>query len=109
MADERVTGLRSGMGGRWLVTTQGSTHVWDLDAMTYERRPGPNSKSGDFAYDGIANSITRVERWPTVGDRSVVVFDDPEEPQFLEQFRVSSTIVEIRRLCADTRTHPDEA
>lgn len=36
-----VTALTPEMSGRWLVTTQGSAHVWDLDAMTWERRPGP--------------------------------------------------------------------
>jgi len=58
--------LTPDLGGRWLVTTQGSTHVWDLDAMTYERRPGPESPAGAMAYDGIPHRITRVERWPEV-------------------------------------------
>ena len=58
------------MGGRWLVTTQGSTHLWDLDAMTYSRRPGPNSLSGGFAWDQQAMPITKVLRWPAVGGRS---------------------------------------
>lgn len=93
-----VHALGPDMSGRWLVTTQGSTHVWDLDAMTYQRHPGPRSRSGAFAHDGVAHRITRVTLWPVVGGRSFVWFDDPDEPTLLEHYRISSTIVEIRRL-----------
>jgi len=86
------------MTGRWQVTTQGSTHIWDLGAMTYERHPGPTSRAGSFDYDGIPLPITRVERWPTVGASSFVWFDDPGLPELLERYRISSTIKEIRRL-----------
>ena len=39
-APETVTELTPGMGGRWLVTTRGSQHVFDLNTMTYTRIPG---------------------------------------------------------------------
>lgn len=43
---EKVDELADGMRGRWVVASQGSTHLWDLDALTYTRRPGPTSPSG---------------------------------------------------------------
>lgn len=43
---ETVVELADGMRGRWVVASQGSTHVWDLDTLTYTRRPGPASPSG---------------------------------------------------------------
>lgn len=33
--------------GRWPVKSRGSEHLFDLDAMTYERTPGPGR--GSFA------------------------------------------------------------
>ncbi|WP_395307979.1 hypothetical protein V4U86_21705 [Mycobacterium sp. AMU20-3851] len=80
------------------MTTQGSTHVWDLDAMTYTRRPGPTSLSGGFAHDECAMPISRIERWPRVGGTSLVWFDDPEALAERELWRQSSTIVSITAL-----------
>lgn len=102
---EQVEELRPGMGGRWLVTTQGSTHVWDLDQMTYERRPGSRSLSGAFAYDGEPHRITQVGRWPKAGETSLVYYDDPTRPYDTEQWRQSSRIVSIARL-ADIEEQP---
>ena len=96
-SSETVDELAGGMRGRWVVASQGSTHVWDLDALTYMRRPGPASPSGPFDYDGIAHQITRVTRWPRVGDQSLVWFDDTASPFDTEQFRRSSVIVSITR------------
>jgi hypothetical protein len=44
-----VTSLDPSWTGRWLITSRGSTHVLDLDAYTYERRPGPTSQP--FLFD----------------------------------------------------------
>jgi len=90
-----VTALAASMGGRWLVTTQGSQHIWDLDAGTYRRLPGPSSKS--FAHDRHTHRITHIEQYPQVGSRSLVWFDDPTDPG-LEHWRISSTIQSITRL-----------
>jgi hypothetical protein len=79
--------------GRWLVTTQRSQHIWDLDAFTYTRLPGDTSQ--DFSEDGQEMKITRVERYPEVGEVSIVFYDDPEFPAHFEQWRQSSTIVSI--------------
>ena len=95
---ESVEALDETMRGRWAVKSQGSVHIWDLDVMTYSRQPGPQSPSGAFDYDGIDHRITRVTRWPRVGDHSVVWFDDPHRPYDMEQFRRSSVIVSIRRI-----------
>lgn len=94
---ETVDALSAEMRGRWVVASQGSTHLWDLDALTYTRCPGPASPSGAFDYDDIAHRITRVSRWPRVGDQSLVWFDDPASPFDTEQFRRSSVIVSITR------------
>lgn len=101
-ADNRVQELIPGMGGRWLVVTQGSSHVWDLDAKTYTRIPGPASVSGSFAFDLQSVAISRVERWPRVGSTSLVFYDDPAHPDDVEQWRQSSQIVSITQIPAGT-------
>lgn len=93
-----VRALDHSMGGAWLVRTRGSTHVWDLDAMTYTRRPGPDSGSGSMRFDGCAMPITGVEAWPEVGKSFVVWYDDPEDPDLMEHYRISSTVRSIRPL-----------
>lgn len=90
-----VTELTPSMRGVWLVVTQGSHHVWDLDAMTYTRIPGPASLSGPFVMDGQPMPITRVQRWPRVGSTSLVFYDDPVRPLDYEHFRKSSRIESI--------------
>ena len=95
---ESVEALDETMHGRWAVESQGSVHVWDLDAMTYSRHPGPDSPSGAFDYDGIEHRITRVTSWPSVGGQSFIWYDDPQQPYTREQFRRSSVIVSIRRI-----------
>jgi hypothetical protein len=87
--------------GRYLVTTQGSQHIWDLDVMTYQRLPG--SSSAAFAHDTSELQITSVERWPEVGRTSLVWFDDPAHPQLLEHWRQSSTIATIELLGVDAQ------
>lgn len=91
----QVEQLVPGMKDRWLVASQGSFHLWDLDAMTYSRVPGPSSPSGPFALDLRILLITRVDSWPRVGSRSLVWFDDPADPGGVEQWRQSSRIVSI--------------
>lgn len=82
--------------GRWLVTTIQSQHIWDCDARTYQRMPGPDGKQ--FAHDNRVVAITRVERWPRVGATSLVWFDDLDHPHLLEQWRQCSRIQSIQRL-----------
>lgn len=94
----KIEELTADTGGRWLVTTQGSTHEWDLDAMTYKRIPGPESRAGAMLQDGEAMKITGVDRYPEVGATSFVWYDDPVHPFAIEQWRQSSTIVSIEKL-----------
>ena len=82
--------------GKWLVTTQGSRHVWDMDAMTYQRLPGKGR--GAFAHDRNTVRITRVDKWPQVGEVFFLWFDDPEHPELLEHWRQSSRIESIELL-----------
>lgn len=91
---EAVDALEPGMGGLWLVTTQGSEHIWDLDKMTYRRIPG----AAQFAGDDETHAVTRVSLWPRVGQVFLVWYDDPEDPSRLDQFRRSSIVRTIERL-----------
>lgn len=95
-APQSIDALSPDDTGRWLVTTQGSRHIWDLDQRTYQRLPGEGRSS--FAHDGGIMTLTRVERWPAVGNTSFIWFDDPTEPHMIEHWRQSSTIVSIERL-----------
>jgi hypothetical protein len=85
--------------GRWLVTTQRSAHLFDLDTRTYERVPGPDSKA--FAHDQRLLRLSRVERWPVVAGTFFIWLDDPEEPEVIEHWRQSSWIRTICRLPAE--------
>lgn len=93
---EFVDELTPDMVGVWLVTTRHSTHVWNLDVAggTYERRPGPAGQT--MPYDGQPMPV-RVGRWPAIGDRALVYYDDPDAPGW-ECYRMCSTIASIRRL-----------
>jgi len=54
MHEEReVDALSPESTGRWLITTQGSQHIWDLDAMTYWRLPGNASGMFSLAMTGL--------------------------------------------------------
>ncbi|GAB3439075.1 hypothetical protein GCM10027517_12050 [Phycicoccus ginsengisoli] len=93
---EEVDKLAPGMGGVWLVSSRkATTHVWDLDAMTYRRQPGPGS--GRMAYDDMTVPIASVGVWPEVGRSSLVFFDDPYDPS-VEQWRICSRIRSITRI-----------
>jgi hypothetical protein len=72
--------------------------------MTYRRIPGPDSRSGPFAYDFQPMGITRVQCWPRVGATSLVFYDNPTDPHRFEQWRQSSRIVSITEIPPDV--HP---
>ena len=96
----REPGQRLGTGdtGRWLVTTaRGTRHVWDLDAMTYQRLPAA-AASFRLPLDGPVVPITRVDEWPQVGSRFLLWFDEPSMPDRLEHWRISNRIVSIEPL-----------
>jgi hypothetical protein len=86
------------MGGVWLVVTQGSCHIWDLDSGTYTRIPSADSGSGAFKFDRQAMTITAVERWPQVGSNSRIWYGDPAVPDRREHWRQSSKILLITEL-----------
>lgn len=90
---ETVSELTADTGGRWLVTTQGSQHVWDLDAWTYERRPGRGR--GQFVGDGVPQRIWCVGAFPKVGFSFYVELDDTPTQV---QTRLSTEVVRIERI-----------
>lgn len=57
---QKVQRLTQGHTGRWLVTTQGSTHLWDLDAMTYVRNPRRCDMRRVLDWDGQKVPIWKV-------------------------------------------------
>ncbi|MGY4856861.1 metallophosphoesterase family protein [Cryobacterium sp. AP23] len=88
----QATELTVGMGGRWMVHTLGSRHVFDLDRLTVERLPGPYSKG--LSSDGIhqIRSLDTVQigspgRWTMHGDALVEYY-----------WHVSSVIRHIQHL-----------
>lgn len=95
---DTVEALTPDMRGVWKVTTQGSTHHWDMDNRRYTRFPGEHSLSGAFDYDREPQPITRVDLYPKVGSFFRVWYDDPEFPDRIEQFRQSSEITRIERV-----------
>ena len=92
---EQVEVLQPEMGGRWEVQTRSSTHIWDLDHMTYTRLPGTDSAAMPF--DGQEVPLSRVDAWPAVGHRTLLFFDDPQNP-LREHWRICSRIRSITRL-----------
>ena len=54
-APEDVTDLATQVAGRWLLRTQSSEHVIDLDRGTWERIPGP----GALRYDAPSSGLLR--------------------------------------------------
>jgi hypothetical protein len=93
----RVDELTKDMTGRWLVVTQGSTHLWDLDDKTVVRQPGPTSLSGTFDADGEPLKIVEVVRWPKVGATFELFFEHPDVLSvFGEKWRRSSLIDSIQ-------------
>lgn len=107
-ADEEVVELGPESRGRWLVRSRGSEHVFDLDARTYQRRPGAGR--GAFRNDGHTVRLGRVERWPRVGESFFIWVDDHQYPDSLEHWHKSSTIACITPLLpegtSETSTGP---
>lgn len=95
---DSVESLYPGLRGRWLVSSRGTREVWDVDAMTYARHVDEGSGGGTpEPHDGTAHPITQVAVWPAVGERSVVLFADPDAPA-TQLHRVSARIHGIERL-----------
>lgn len=90
-----TTELNETMTGLWLVTTQGSEHLWDLDAKCYIRNPGPASKSRGIPgyFNGTALYWSHVEIWPKVGSCFYTIFSGCDIP-----WHTSSTIRSIEKI-----------
>lgn len=87
---ETLTGRE---GGLWNVTTLGSTHLFDLDAMTVTRVPG---ESAHHTANDRARPLLEIVHC-TVGARGYwLMSPDPDEMDFLEHYwHISSTIQSI--------------
>jgi hypothetical protein len=83
-----MTTLTGGEVGVWFVYTMGSTYVFDFDAGTIERLPGPNTAV--YPYDP-PRMLRTIERcvvgapgvWTIVGDQVVVNFSTQTSSQIL--------------------------
>jgi hypothetical protein len=91
--------------GVWLICTNGTRHVWDLDRRLFCRIPGRLTRAALMPFDETALRWSRVQAWLGVGARLIVWFDDPGAagPATVEHFRASSTIAMICRLNHDPR------
>lgn len=92
-----VDALRPGMTGVWVVHTQGSSHVFDLDRMTWRRIPSPSSGFGPQPTDGVEHTITEMRFWPRVGSLFVLWIDDCDSGVTKERWHRSSRIRLIER------------
>lgn len=102
-AAETVDELTDQMVGQWTVVTQGTRHLFDLDAGTYTRHAGLESLSGVMRYDTGAHHITHIDTWPKVGAEFRLRHANPDPKDHREVWRISSTVASI------TRTINDEA
>lgn len=96
-----VSALTATTRGRWLVSTRHTQHVWDLDAMTVRRLPGP--ESGVFPDDGQPLILNRVDRWPVVGGTFFVWLEPAEGSDLIEFWRQSSPVRSIERLPTESQ------
>jgi hypothetical protein len=92
-----VEAIDANSTGRYLVATQSSQHIWDLDEMTYQHLSAKRGSGPSQAAEVLP--ITIVERWPAVGCTSLLWFDELVETILpIEHWRQSSTIISIEQL-----------
>lgn len=90
----RVQALTPEMTGRWWVRTQGSEHMFDLDAHTYTRHQldGLNGMRAD----GVSMPLPpeAIHWWPTVGRCFLIVVHLPlqDTPHVFGTTRRSSVV-----------------
>lgn len=112
---ETVDELTADMLGVWLVTTEGSRSIWDLEDMTYTRTPLNDGISGPRLWDGETKPILQVLKWPQIGHPSGLSFirdDVPREEGLVVRTRLTSEVQSIERLepdQAEAPTAPEEA
>ena len=83
------------MGGKWVVQTQGTLHVFDLDEETYERRlhDGLNPMRADREIVDLPPSS--ILKWPKVGEVFHIVIDVDDYDGYFGTHRRSSQIRSI--------------
>lgn len=88
--------IKPGSTGRYKITTQGSEHLWDLDAMTWVRtqKDGWNPMPDK---DGVVVRIEDVLRWPKVGS-GFLVSCTTRPQQIRAEWHQSSTIRSIEKI-----------
>lgn len=95
---EHVDALNPSMDGRWIVKTQGSEHVWDLDLNLYERHQLDGLNPMRCDRQPLALPPHNVLRWPEVGQVFIIlVADVSDDPHTFATMRTSSLIVSITR------------
>lgn len=102
--DTTVTRLTGAESGLWQVRTRDSTHRFDLDARTVERRPGPNALHPNIQDVRRLRSISVYE----VGERGFWTF--PPDDVSVDYLWTNSSVVErVERLQPEERTTPTNA
>ncbi|TLP98618.1 hypothetical protein FEF26_04265 [Nesterenkonia salmonea] len=64
--------------GRWWITTVGSSHLLDLDEMTFVRMTRCDGTSGTMRWDGQKRDLLEISILPVVGRSFAVVLHNPE-------------------------------
>lgn len=83
-----VDHLEPGMTGRWLLTSQGSKHLLDLDTLTWTRYR--DDGRGAFVLDATPVQLTSIAIWPKVGLSPLFVFPHPQMPGFQAEYYLSA-------------------
>ena len=93
--------LTGAEGGRWIVTTIGSAHSFDLDAMTVTRLPG---KGAAATLNDQTRPLIEIVHC-TVGARGYwLMSPEPDESDSVEHFwHLSSTIQSIEPVADEGR------
>lgn len=108
---DQVSRLTARSSGVWLVMTRAGRHVVDLDDMVISRVPDEAERQ--FDYNVLPAPITRVTRYPQVGEPAVIWVADPHGTGGHESWRVLVDVTQISRLtpngslAASTGSGPD--
>ena len=93
-----TTELKPGIGGRWLLTTAGETHLFDLDEMTWLRVKVPGSPGDTAPPDGVPQRIIAMDVWPKVSGRFLLAVEDPTYRLYPERWHRCADIITIEQI-----------
>jgi len=90
-----VTELSPGMKGRWIVQTQGTLHLFDLDKWEYSRRQHDGLNPMRQDHEVVALPEDSIILWPQVGSLFRIVVSVDSYSGYMGSVRTSSLIRSI--------------